>query len=62
MEGIDTEVGGVTLVNLKMYDLVRLGARAGLVSLVFVMGDQFPLWVGGVSYLDRGKMKMVVYQ
>ena len=20
-----------------------------------------PLWVGGVSYLDRGKMKMVVY-
>ena len=39
MEGIDTEVGEVTLVYSKMYDLVRLGARAGLVYLVLVMGD-----------------------
>ena len=28
-----------------------------------VIGSEcFPLWVGGVSYLDRGKIKMVVYQ
>ncbi len=27
-----------------------------------LIGNLLPLWVGGVSYLDRGKVKMVVYQ
>ena len=39
LEGIDTELGEVALVYLKMYDLVRFGAKAGLVLRVLVMGD-----------------------
>ena len=40
MEGIDTELGEAALVYLKMYDLVKLGAKAGLVPRVLVMGNR----------------------
>ncbi len=38
MEGIGTELGEVALVYSRIYDLVKLGAKAGLVPRVLVMG------------------------
>ena len=39
MEGVDTELGEVALVYLKMYDLVRLGAKAGRFCNLFLLSN-----------------------